>query len=93
MDYIAVYEDVEQLASIEPEEFNRKRLRLRLLKCCLFSLVVEKSTTSSEEGFLIKTNEINNGSKNVQSFLGFLDACWRSYGLKFIYFYFQEIDL
>jgi hypothetical protein len=30
MDYIAVYEDVEQLASIEPEESNRKRLRLRL---------------------------------------------------------------
>ena len=30
MDYIAVYEDVEQLASIEPEELNRKRLRLRL---------------------------------------------------------------
>jgi hypothetical protein len=31
-------------------------------------LVVEKSTTSSEKGCLIKTNEINNGSKNVQSF-------------------------
>ena len=30
MDYIAVYEDVEQLASIEPEELNRRRLRLRL---------------------------------------------------------------
>jgi hypothetical protein len=57
MDYIAVYEDVEQLASIEPEEFNRKRLRLRLLKCCLFSLVVEKGTSSSEEGCLIKTND------------------------------------
>ncbi len=28
MDYIAIYEDVEQLASIEPEESNRKMLRL-----------------------------------------------------------------
>ncbi len=89
MDYLAIYEDVEQLASIERDESNRKGWDWD----CLFSLIVEKSTTSSEEGFLIKTNEINNGSKNVQSFLGFLDACWRSYGLKFIYFYFQEIDL
>jgi hypothetical protein len=59
-DYLAIYEDVEQHASIEPEESSRKRLRLRLLKC--------KSITSCEKGCLIKTNEINNGSKNVQSF-------------------------
>ena len=58
MDYIAVYEDVEQLASIEPEELNRRRLRLRL---CDKKRIVDQyqDYVNSNKDKLIGKNELS----------------------------------